>query len=659
MQTFLGFKLLKKPLLISVLIGLTTLSSTVYSQNNLTFSNVFKETISELGNNHATGNFSLMKSFSSPNFNVHHYTCNWKVDPAVRFISGNVTISFQTTEDASGITLDMSDSLKVDSVVQGNFKLSYIHDSNRIIISFENVIPLNQADSISVYYHGTPPQNGFGSFTTSVHNSMPVMWTLSEPYGARDWWPCKDGLYDKADSLDVYISSPSAYTSVSNGLRVMDTVINSIRTTHWKHRYPIATYLVCMAVTNYSEFQNRWDVPGDSLLMQTFCYPESENSFVQGTPNAHQAMKYFWQLLEPYPFANEKYGHVQFGFAGGEEHQTSTFIYRPDESLMAHEMAHQWFGDKVTCGSWQDIWLNEGFATHMASMFMEQKYPLTVINTRKSEIQFITSVPNGSVFVDDTSSVSRIFNNRLTYIKGSHLLYMLRWIMGDSVFFKGIRSYLDDPALSYKFAVTKDLQRHLEAVYGKSLDYFFNEWFYGQGYPSYHIDWWIQSNGTIGLKVNQTTSDPSVAFFHLPLPVRFSGGNNQKDFVINQNFNGQVFYLQPGFIPDSLTIDPDYRLITNGNTVQKTVRPENITEVKIFPNPAANFLNIFMNGFEETNIHFRLFDFGGRLVINKEEHINGSINATLDLSRFPSGIYLLRLQTANGFTHLYKIKKGL
>ena len=213
-------------------------------------------------------------------------------------------------------------------------------------------------------------------------------------------------------------------------------------------------------------------LPGKPAL----CFSKTRHLF-------YQSIKYYSNIFGPYPFIKEKYGQVQFGWGGGMEHQTSTFIVTPNETLMAHELAHQWFGDKITCASWQDVWLNEGFATYLTSMDAEVLFPQLTLLLRKQEIEKITSVPGGSVFVDDTSNVNRIFDSRLTYIKGSHLLYMLRWILGDSLFFRGMRSYLNDPSISYGFATTKDLQKNLEKVSGGNLDYFFKEWFYGQGYP--------------------------------------------------------------------------------------------------------------------------------------------------------------------------------
>jgi aminopeptidase N len=594
---------------------------------------------------------------SSKNFDVTYYRCEWKTDPAVRFISGSVTSYFFLDANSDHIVYDLSDSLQVDSVKQRNNSLSFSQADNSLQINFDQATSLKKLDSVSVYYHGVPPNTGFGSFINSTHDNIPVMWTLSEPYGSRDWWPCKNGLDDKADSIDVYISAPAQYTAVSNGLRQSEIISGDEKITHWKHRYPIASYLVCMAATNYDEFENHVEIGNTNLLMQTFCYPESLSLFEQNTPLVLASLQYFSKIFGPYPFIKEKYGQVQFGWGGGMEHQTSTFIVSPEESLMAHELAHHWFGDKITTASWQDVWLNEGFATHLASMDMENKYPLTVMSTRKQEIENITSIPNGSVFVDDTTNVSRIFDSRLTYTKGSHLLYMLRWILSDSVFFNGMRSYFNDSSIAFGFATTKDFQRNLEKVSGKNLDYFFKDWFYGEGYPSYNVQWSQISEDLVKIKLNQTTSDASVKFFALPVALQFKNATQQKIIVVDNKSNGEVFTKEIGFIADTVIVDPDYWLITKNNSSEKLNEVNGGNVIKVFPSPFLNKFNIAFYNFSSIKASLKVYDSKGTLMMKNDFSINGSLFYGVNTERFARGIYFIKIQTDNGVKFVKKILK--
>jgi hypothetical protein len=510
-------------------------------------------------------------TLASNNFDVKYYRCEWEVDPAIRYIKGNVTIYYVITAAADFIILDLMDPLVADSVKQNNAKLTKSQSNNTLTINFPGIVNPGTLDSVSIYYRGVPPNTGFGSFVQSTHAGIPVMWSLSEPYGSRDWWPCKNGLDDKADSIEVKITHPVGYKAASNGILQGETISagGTKITAHWKHRYAIASYLICFAVTNYSVFNNTVQLSTGILPMQTYCYPESLSSFQTGTGNTLNAMQLYDTTFGPYPFMNEKYGHVQFGWGGGMEHQTSTFVTNIGESLCAHELGHQWFGDKITCGTWKDIWLNEGFATYLASLYMEKKYPANTISTRISEINTITSQPGGSVEVDDTTSVNRIFDSRLSYTKGSHLLYMLRWKLGDTVFFNALRNYQTDPAVIYGFARTADLKRNLEQTSGQNLTNFFNQWYSGQGYPTYNIQWANTGSGSVWIKMNQVTSHTSVSFFDLPVALQFKNATQSATVVVNNTSNGEIFIKPLGFVADAVIIDPDAWLISRNNTSTK------------------------------------------------------------------------------------------
>ena len=623
----------------------------------LAFTNVYANTTAKFNFKNAYNGQSYTKNLSFANdIDIKYYRCEWQTDPAIRYIKGKVTSYFVINSEISSISFDLSSSLQVDSVENKGQQLSFIHENDSLVIKFNATKPPGILDSVSIYYQGVPPNTGFGTFVNDFHANIPVMWTLSEPFGSKDWWPTRDNLFDKADSIDVFITSPAGYKAVSNGLRQGIEKNDNTHTTHWKHRYQIAAYLICMAVTNYAEFDDYVDINGTNLLMQTFCYPESLDLFQAQTPLVLNTMKYFSELLEPYPFIKEKYGHVQFSWGGGIEHQTSTFLIRPDESLMAHELAHQWFGNKVTCAGWQNVWLNEGFATHLASMDMENKYPLTVLDTRKKEIAAITALPGGSVYVYDTSAVNKIFNSRLAYTKASHVLYMLRWILTDPVFFKALKQYLNDPKLSFGFAATEDLIRHLEEASGKELDYFFNDWVYGEGHPSYKVEWEQTGNDYVRIKLGQTTSHPSVPFFELPVALQFKNATQQKTIVADHKYDGEIFFKNIGFVADTVIIDPEYWLISANNITTKiTSQNGEKNSVKVFPNPFTDNIFIWMQNFDNTSISMALYDAAGRRVWNQQAAINGDLFKEIPTHNLASGPYFLKIITGEGVTITKKL----
>lgn len=258
--------------------------------------------------------------------------------------------------------------------------------------------------------------------------------------------------------------------------------------------------------------------------------------------------------------------------------------------LQAHELAHQWFGDKVTCASWEDIWLNEGFATYLEGLTYEHGIgPTDWMDWKQGKINHIISAPDGSVWVNDTTSVSRIFSSRLSYSKGAMVLHMLRWELGDSAFFQGVRNYLDDPQNAYAYGQTQELINHLEASSGLDLTPFVQNWFYGEGYPSYSLIWSRHENEVI-LQVDQTTSHPSVAFFPMTLPIRILGTAGQDTIVrLSHSYSGESFLINLPWQATELQFDPELRLVKG--TTQMTVGIEDpswSTGISLFPNPIGS-----------------------------------------------------------------------
>lgn len=590
------------------------------------------------------------ESFASNNFDVHYYRCRWEIDPAVRYISGSVTVYYTITNATSSVTLDMMSSLVSDSIKQRTNSLAFTQADNALQVNFAGSVPMGIKDSFTVFYKGVPAQTGFGSFIQTTHAGAPIIWSLSEPYGARDWWPCKNGLDDKADSIDIYVTHPNIYKAAANGMLQSEIAAAGNKTvTHWKHRYPIATYLIAIAVTNFSVFNNTVQLGSVTLPMQTHCYPESLALFQDNTQPVLDAMKFFHNNFGDYPFIKEKYGHVQFSWGGGMEHQTATFITAPDEKLMAHELGHQWFGDKLTTHSWEDIWLNEGFATYLSYAFREDKYPANKLFFRYSLVNHITSAPGGSVRVDDTTNVGRIFDSRLSYDKGAYLLYMLRGMMGDSIFMKGMRNYQSDPALAYSFTNTPQFKAHMETVSGRNLTRFFEQWYTGQGYPSYNVQWSQLGSTSVKIIMNQTTSHPSVTFFEMPVALKFKNATQEKTVVVENRSNGEIFMRDLGFIADTVLVDPEYWIISRNNTTQKTALGNSGTGgADINPNPVGNPMNIFLHDFDASVAEVYIINAAGQLMFKKTTPLsNGAELVQVPTGNWSKGMYIVNVKAGN------------
>ena len=586
-----------------------------------------------------TGKLLQTAPESTSNYDVKWYRCSWNIDPGIREISGNVTTLFIPVRQVTdSLVFDMNLALTVDSVMYHNHPLTWSHTSDLLTIRFSFSLPLEVADSVTVYYHGVPPDNGSGSFVQSSHNGTPVIWTLSEPYGASDWWPCKNGLTDKADSIDIFIRTPSAYKTASNGILVSATPEGPHNVYHWKHRYPIAAYLVCLAVTNYAEYTQKVPFGPDILNVVNFVYPEDSTSASTQTGIIVSMIQLFDTLFGIYPFQLEKYGHAQWGVGGGMEHQTMSFVSSFGFELLAHELAHQWFGDKITCGSWEDIWLNEGFATYLSGICYEHLAPELWKRFREVRIDNIISRPGGSVFCTDTTDIDRIFDGRLSYAKGGMILHQLRWIIGDSAFFAALNSYLLDASLAYGFARTENFKSHLESSCGQDLTWYFNDWFTGEGFPSYQVKW-FQTDNTVLFTVNQTQSHPSVSFFEMPIQLKFKNATCDTLLRFSNTFSGQAFSATIPFTVDSVFFDPDHQIISGNNVINAIAERTWQPGLQVFPNPAIDRVTFRFGVFPvKDNGKICIYDHSGRMM---EEILitHGETEIILDTHNYLPGLY--------------------
>lgn len=583
----------------------------------------------------------------SDSIDVVYHDVHWTAYPGDRHISGYVMTEFIVQNHSiNTVTFDLANNLMVDSVwFQGvNVPINRPGDA-----SLEILLPVTLASgstgSVYVFYHGQP----LGAFITGTHGSQraPEVWTISEPYGAREWWPCKDQLNDKIDSIDIHITTSLGNKAGSLGLlQGIDTIGNDV-TYHWKHRYPVVPYLVSLAITNYSEFTNYVQVGGaDSFPIVNYVYPEDfayAQSQVLKTTNFFDL---FDSLFIPYPFENEKYGHAQTGIGGGMEHQTMSTMGFFSDDLIAHELAHQWFGNYTTCGSWEELWLNEGFATYLTGLTRERFGGMSSWDDwKRSKVNSITAFPGGSVFVTDTISFGRLFSSRLTYDKGGYLLHMLRWKLGDDDFFNGVVNYLNDSTIKMGFATNERLIYHLEQESGMDLTEFFDDWFYGEGYPTYTVTL-AGAAPNYSVRLSQTTSHNSVDFFEMPVEVRFQGPGLDTLMRFENTENDQWFDFELNQNIVVAAFDPNRWLISKSNQI--VLGDENLDEAKmspiVYPTPAQDIIRI-SNIDSYQDLTFQLFDVLGKKV-NVSSRLEGA-ELVLNISSLKKGAYFIKMASWN------------
>ncbi len=596
----------------------------------------------------------LIGSNASPWFDIKYYRLELNVLTQSNYLQGKVTIAGVCKSiNTNSLALDLIDRMKIDSILLAGRIVSFIQHSSWFEIMLDRSYVNGEIISVEIFYQGLPIPTGFGSFIFDTHNGIPWVYSLSQPYGAKDWWPCKDDPSDKADSADIIVTCDSAFKVGSQG--ILKSVINNndgTITYHWSERYPIASYLISIAVTNYMQFSN-WFKHSDTDSMEVLNYvlPESYNDAITKLPVTIDALKIFSEMFGLYPFIKEKYGHAQFGRGGAMEHQTMTSTTSFGEDLIAHELAHQWFGNMITCRTWADLWLNEGFAQYSVALYRERKYGIESYWQYMNDQLEQAALAKGIIGVPDMSSARNLFDTRRIYAKGASILHMLRHVLGDSVFFKCMYEYANHPSLKYSTAVTGDFQSVCESVSGKNLQYFFQQWIYGEDYPAYKYSWKWETNDAkklIIIDIEQTTKNNNPSFFTMPIDIKIISANKDTIVKIFNNAQRQKFIIEFTEKPYSILLDPE-KWILKYAYLENDSLPLAFQLEQNYPNPFNDGTTITYKLPKREEVALIIFDLLGREV---ETLVNSRQSAGFyDVQWIPkknaSGVYFYRLIAGN------------
>jgi aminopeptidase N len=498
---------------------------------------------------------------------IEHYGLQLTLFPEERRLDGRVTIRGRATAPVDEVRIDLVTTLAVARVLLDGAPVPFIHAEDRVRVPVS--LAAGRAFTLVIEYGGRPTPVGrfpSGMFFSS-HSGFPVVATLSQPDGAPTWWPCVDDPADKA-TADLEVTVPPGYVVASNGL--LEDVRphpDGWRTYVWRERYPIATYLISIATTNFVEFSDVYVArDGTAMPLLYLVYPEHLDRAQRTFPVTREALRLFAELFGEYPFLAEKYGMAEFPWGGAMEHQTMTSI--GSSALMSvdtivHEAAHQWWGNMVTPRTWHDIWLSEGFATYGEVLFRERMYgadPGQLLRQRDDGLA--SGRLRGTVYAEDATDP---FDDiPAIYTKGAWVVHMLRYLLGEDRFFAALREY--GRRFAYANASTEDVQRVFSEFYGASLEWFFEQWVYAPMRPIYAFAWSVRPEGAgyrlrLSLEQRQThlvprrdPTRPPIYIMPVEFTLRYVDGTMEVRRVWNQARREEFTFLleRP---PVSVTFD--------------------------------------------------------------------------------------------------------
>ncbi len=591
---------------------------------------------------------------------IKFYELNLDIDFNSSRLRGSVTVNGVIGNIYPDfIELDLYDNMTVDSILQNNIPILYLHENDMLKIPISD-ITLNDENlfSLTIFYQGTPDHCGAGGFKFDEHQNIGHVWTLSEAYCARSWWPCKDDPSDKADSVNIIISVPlePAYIVASNGLLSSTTINNNKKTYFWKERYPITTYLVSLAIYPYTKWVDQYVSPisSDTMLIEHYVFPDRYEASYPNYSLTKDMLSFFSELFGEYPFISEKYGHADFTWGGGMEHQTLSSMGSFSQNLMVHELGHSWWGNLITCKTFNDIWLNEGFARYCQALWAEHMYG------REAYFDFMNNhayYGAGTIYVENPSSNSQIFSAGLSYNKASWVLHMLRHKVGETMFFDILKSYASNDSLSYNAASTSDFQKVCEDISGLDFEQFFQQWIYGEKYPKYELSWWHEGNGIYNVKIDQVQS---YNFFSMPIDLKFSGSAGpmlvDTTIVIENNNSSQLYEFSGfNFLVENVMLDPENWILKEAtysvNEIDN-ILPDRVEVEKAFPNPFNSKvkLSFYINPqFGDTHVNVNIFDSRGKIIesLIDNEFMPGYHTTFWNANGKSSGVYFIQLATDN------------
>ena len=597
--------------------------------------------------------FKESETAASTWFDVTYYRLALEIFTQSNSLKGKVTIAGICRDSTRALTLDLMNRMHVDSVLVGGQPRPFMQNIEWFDISLPRLYSIGEILSVDIYYEGNSFATGFGSFVFDSHSGAPWVHSLSEPYGAKDWWPCKNDPSDKADSADIIITCDSTMKVGSEGTLVsVVTNGNGTSTHHWKERYPIASYLISIAITDYDQFSNWFRYSAtDSMEVLNYVLPEHDSAAIQSLPHVVDMLAVYSNLFGLYPFIKEKYGHAEISGSSSMEHQTMTSLTTFNEDVLSHELAHQWFGDMITCRTWSDLWLNEGFAQYCSALYRERQYGVNsyriYMNTQIDQAK----LSHGAIGIADTSSVANLFNSPRIYSKGAAVLHMLRHVLGDSIFFLSLYSYANDPALKYATATIRDFQSVCETVSGKNLAYFFQEWLYGDRVPEYNYSWRWTSLGDssfVTLNILQTNIGTSPSFYTMPIDVRITAAGTNKTFTVFNNSEEQVFIIHCPVKPSAVILDPE-EWILKYSFDESNLLPSTYLLEQNYPNPFNSSTTISYQIPHREHVVLTIYDILGReaATIVDAVQYSGIYEYRWNPENKASGIYFYRLNTGS------------
>jgi len=598
-------------------------------------------------------------------FDVLHYVMDIAFNPSTTEVAGSVTVTIESlVENLQTVDLDADDVLTIIAVEDlAAAPLPWIRYTGLVTVELSPGLASGEQYTFTIIYSGYPASAPNTGMFFRDFSGTPVIYSLSEPWGARTWWPCKDYPDDKA-TFDINLSVPADLFAASNGtyLGFTDETVwgDPHRRYQWHEASPMSPYLASIAASGYVELHDHFVyAPAETMPVTHYVFPSRAALCMEDFNITVPALEFFSSVFGLYPYVDEKYGKALASLGGGMEHQTlcsygwwfgtGTHAY---DWLFVHELSHQWFGDCITCKDWTHIWLNEGFASYAEALWFEHiEGPAKLRSYMAGK-----DAPynwDGPVLRDPDNMDPWYYFDIVVYDKGAWVLHMLRHVVGDGAFFETLQAYMADPRYRHSVAETQDFVSACEDRYGAPLDWFFDEWLTRDDRLSLQWAWGIQQAGDqfdLTVIIDQMQAEP----YAMPVDLRVTLAGGAVDTVLWMDEFHEEYVVTLGEPVIDTELDPDHWILCdkyNTASGERNMPLATCLEQNV-PNPFNPATRIRFSLREGGDVTLQVFDVRGRPVRTLADGYfpHGTYDVTwngaTDSGRnAASGVYFCRLMT--------------
>jgi aminopeptidase N len=581
------------------------------------------------------------KTINDRNFLLHAeydvllYDINMTIFPDIQKIQAETSIHIAVIINIQEDLLFDFAGLQLDSVFMDSEKVTGLIEDEMLVIKLDSPLMAGDMHIVTVYYEGTPEKGLY--FRYNWFDDL-VIYSHSEPNDARYWFPCKDDPSDKSKLL-MTVTLPEEYIVLSNGTLIDKRDGGNKQTRYiWQENYPIATYLISVTAGPYQVAVDDFVWKGEELLLEYYVYANDFSRGAEALKMAKDMLEFYSLYIGSYPFLFDKYSmsEVPFREASAMENQTATTMgdfVMDNEEVIAHELAHQWWGDALTPQSFTDIWLNEGFATYFDALFTEYKYGEEAFLKRMDDF-FNLLLSDGSLAYPIYDPLPQYLFGRAVYMKGAWVLHMLRLNVGDQIFEQIIKRYYE--TYSYLNVNTEVFMNIIQSVSGKSFEVFFDQWLYYSGMPIL-LGSWDQQNNLVQLTINQEQSEPVYQF---DLEVMIEGISDDTLVIIPVGDRRSYVTISFAEPVSKIIIDPNKKILNINNSPLYYI-PTQAGITGISPNPSTRSITINYQVEKPQNVEIVVYNILGQLVekLLDEKKTTGIHQVDWDGSRYTSGTY--------------------